>query len=78
MENNIHELDRFDSDSMTFRYPTNKHGSANLPSDLTHVNLQVLHEGMEAVWNLLTGAVGVVRARLQYVWDNEPDMDRDP
>jgi hypothetical protein len=77
VESNIVELNRIDSGSFSFRYPSKKDDSASLPSNLDYVNLRVLHEAMEAVSNLLEGVASVLSERQDYVWQAKADAEYD-
>lgn len=51
----IHELDRVDARSTSFRYATNRSGQRSLPEELQKFNLRVFVESMRQVNAILAG-----------------------
>lgn len=51
----ITEMNEYDPQSMSFRYPVDKQGEPSLPQELTHINIRRLSEEMEKVCGFFEG-----------------------
>ena len=59
------QLDALDQTSEGFRYPITATGKPSLP-DVSRLHLRVLHESLEGVANLLSGASNLTLVALEY------------
>ena len=72
VENCIRQFSQVDPESMSFRYPITKDGTATLPN-LQHINVRNLKEVMARISSLLDGASSAISAYL----DHKCSMERD-
>ncbi len=67
------QLDALDPTSEGFRYPITAKGKPSLP-DVSRLHLRVLHESLEGVANLLSGASNLTLVALDNKRDYEAAM----
>ena len=77
VQDNLREFETIDPWADGFRYPLNREQTGrSLPNVPEHVNLHVLHQGMEALSNFLSAVRSELGVRLDYTMEMEAEMAR--